>query len=57
MESLYSSLDKGYAQERMSHAERYRNDPLIRFKVFVIQQLFNLINQGLLNKSHPLQCS
>jgi len=35
-------LDKGYSQERKSNAGRKRIDPLILFKMLVLQQLFNL---------------
>ena len=35
-------LEKGYAQERKSNAGRRRIDPLILFKILVLQQLFNL---------------
>jgi IS5 family transposase len=38
-------LDKGYSQERKSNAERKRIDPLILFKILVLQQLFNLSDE------------
>jgi hypothetical protein len=41
-ESFRPLLDKGYAQEGKSSAGRRRIDPLILFKMLVLQQLFNL---------------
>ena len=41
-ESFRPLLEKGYAQERKSNAGRRRIDPLILFKMLVLQQLFNL---------------
>ena len=41
-ESFRLLLDKGYAKERKSSAGRRRIDPLILFKMLVLQQLFNL---------------
>jgi len=38
-------LDKGYSQERKSNAGRKRIDPLILFKMLVLQQLFNLSDE------------
>jgi IS5 family transposase len=38
-------LDKGYTQERKSNAGRKRIDPLILFKMLVLQQLFNLSDE------------
>ncbi|QNI65639.1 hypothetical protein [Synechococcus sp. A15-44] len=35
-------LEQGYTQERKSHAGRKRIDPLILFKMLILQQLFNL---------------
>ncbi|MCX5968303.1 MAG: hypothetical protein NTV57_11785 [Cyanobacteria bacterium] len=35
-------LDKDYEHERKSNAGRKRIDPLILFKMLVLQQLFNL---------------
>jgi len=35
-------IEKGYAQERKSNAGRRRIDPLILFKMLVLQQFFNL---------------
>ena len=46
-ESFRPLLDKGYAQERKSSAGRKRIDPLILFKMLVLQQLFNLSDQEL----------
>ena len=40
-ESFRPLLDKGYSQERKSNARRKRIDPLILFKMLVLQQLFN----------------
>ena len=44
-ESFRPLLDKGYAHERKSNAGRKRIDPLILFKMLVLQQLFNLSDQ------------
>jgi transposase, IS5 family len=41
-ESFCPLLDKGYSQEGKSNAGRRRIDPLILFKMLVLQQLFNL---------------
>lgn len=41
-ESFPPLFDKGYAQERRSNASRRRIDPLILFRMLVLQQLFNL---------------
>jgi len=38
-------LDKGYSQERKSNAGSKRIDPLILFKMLVLQQLFNLSDE------------
>ena len=46
-ESFHPLLEKGYAQERKSNAGRKRIDPLILFKMLVLQQLFNLSDQEL----------
>lgn len=46
-ESFRPLLDKGYAHERKSNAGRKRIDPLILFKMLVLQQLFNLSDQEL----------
>jgi IS5 family transposase len=44
-ESFRLLLDKGYSQERKSNAGRKRIDPLILFKMLVLQQLFNLSDE------------
>jgi IS5 family transposase len=44
-ESFRFLLDKGYSQERKSNAGRKRIDPLILFKMLVLQQLFNLSDE------------
>ena len=44
-ESFRPLLDKGYSQERKSNAGRKRIDPLILFKMLVLQQLFNLSDE------------
>ena len=44
-ESFHPLLDKGYSQERKSKAGRKRIDPLILFKMLVLQQLFNLSDE------------
>ena len=41
-EAFRPLLEKGYSQERKSNAGRKRIDPLILFKMLVLQQLFNL---------------
>jgi hypothetical protein len=46
-ESFRALLDKGYTQERKRNAGRKRIDPLILFKMFVLQQLFNLSDEEL----------
>jgi IS5 family transposase len=46
-ESFRSLLDIGYAQERKSQAGRKRIDPLVLFKMLVLQQLFNLSDEEL----------
>jgi len=45
--SFRSLLDIGYAQERKSQAGRKRIDPLVLFKMLVLQQLFNLSDEEL----------
>ena len=47
MESFRPLLDNGYAYKRKSNAGRKRIDPLIIFKMLVLQQLFNLSDQDL----------
>jgi IS5 family transposase len=46
-ESFRPLLDKGYVHERKSQAGRKRIDPLILFKMIVLQQLFNLSDEDL----------
>ncbi|WP_255141427.1 transposase [Synechococcus sp. Lug-A] len=46
-ESFRPLLDKGYEHERKSNAGRKRIDPLILFKMLVLQQLFNLSDEEL----------
>jgi transposase len=40
-----SLLEKGYTQDRKSNAGRKRIDPLILFKMLILQQLFNLSDE------------
>ena len=44
-ESFRPLLEKGYAQNRKSNAGRKRIDPLILFKMLILQQLFNLSDE------------
>ena len=44
-EAFRPLLDKGYSQERKSNAGRKRIDPLILFKMLVLQKLFNLSDE------------
>jgi IS5 family transposase len=46
-ESFRPLLEMGYTQERKSNAGRKRIDPLILFKMLVLQQLFNLSDEEL----------
>ena len=46
-ESFLKTLEMGYRQERKSNAGRKRIDPLILFKMLVLQQLFNLSDEEL----------
>ena len=46
-ESFRPLLERGYANERKSNAGRKRIDPLILFKMLVLQQLFNLSDEEL----------
>jgi IS5 family transposase len=46
-ESFRPLLDQSYVQERKSNAGRKRIDPLILFKMLVLQQLFNLSDEEL----------
>ena len=41
-EAFRPLLDQGYSDERKSNAGRKRIDPIILFKMLVLQQLFNL---------------
>ena len=44
-EAFCPLLDMGYMQERKSNAGRKRIDPLVLFKMLVLQQLFNLSDE------------
>lgn len=44
-ESFRLLLDKGFSQERKSNAGRKRIEPLVFFKMLVLQQLFNLSDE------------
>ena len=44
-ESFRPLLEKGYTQDRKSNAGRKRIDPLILFKMLILQQLFNLSDE------------
>lgn len=46
-DSFQTLLDKGYTQERKSNAGRNKIDPLILFKMLILQQLFNLSDEEL----------
>jgi len=46
-ESFRPLLEKGYSQERKSNAGRKRTDPLILFKMLVLQHLFNLSDEAI----------
>ena len=46
-EAFRPLLDKGYSQERKSNAGCKRIDPIIIFKMLVLQQLFNLSDEEL----------
>jgi transposase, IS5 family len=46
-DSFQPLLERGYTQERKSNAGRKRIDPLILFKMLVLQQLFNLSDEEL----------
>jgi len=45
-EAFRPLLEKSYSQERKGNAGRKRIDPLILFKMLVLQQLFNLSDEG-----------
>jgi IS5 family transposase len=46
-ETFRPLLEEGYTQERKSNAGRKRIDPLILFKMLILQQLFNLSDEEL----------
>jgi GrpB-like predicted nucleotidyltransferase (UPF0157 family) len=46
-ETFRPLLEEGYNHERKSNAGRKRIDPLILFKMLVLQQLFNLSDEEL----------
>ena len=46
-DSFRPLIEKGYTQERRSNAGRKRIDPLILFKLLILQQLFNLSDEEL----------
>ncbi|MCT0199529.1 transposase, partial [Synechococcus sp. CS-1325] len=46
-EAFRPLLEQGYSPERKSNAGRKRIDPLILFKMLVLQQLFNLSDEEL----------
>jgi len=46
-ESFRPLLDQGYAQELKNNAGRKRINPLILFKMLVLQQLFNISDDEL----------
>ena len=46
-ETFRPLLEQGYAHERKSNAGRKRIDPLILFKMLILQQLFNLSDEEL----------
>ncbi len=46
-EAFRPLLEQGYSHERKSNAGRKRIDPLILFKMLVLQQLFNLSDEEL----------
>jgi IS5 family transposase len=50
-ESFRSLLGQGYAQESNGNAERKRINPLILFKMLVLQQLFNWGCPGFVDRS------
>ena len=55
-DSFRSLLEKGYAQDRTSNAERMRIDPLILFKMLILQQLFNLSDEEIKFQAN-VECS
>ncbi len=50
-ESFLKTLEMSYIQERKWNAGRKRMDPLILFKMLVLQQLFNLNDEELESRS------
>jgi IS5 family transposase len=46
-DAFTSLLDQGYSHEHKSNAGRKRIDPIILFKMLVLQQLFNLGDEEL----------
>ena len=46
-ETFRPLLEQGYTQERKSNAGRKRIDPLILFKMLILQQLFNFSDEEL----------
>ena len=46
-EAFRPLLEQGYSDERKSNAGRKRIDPIILFKMLVLQQLFNLSDEEL----------
>jgi len=46
-DSFLPLLERGYTQERKSNAGRKRIDPVILFKMLILQQLFNLSDEEL----------
>ncbi|WP_255104208.1 MULTISPECIES: transposase [unclassified Synechococcus] len=46
-ETFLPLLEQGYSHERKSNASRKQIDPLILFKMLVLQQLFNLSDDEL----------
>ena len=59
-EAFRSLLEKGYSKERKSNSGRKRNDPLILFKMLVLQQFFNLSDEEVefhVNDRRALCCS
>ena len=46
-QSFHPLLERGYTQERKSNAGHERIDPLVLFKILVLQQLFNLSDEQL----------
>jgi hypothetical protein len=55
-ESFRPLLDQGYALERKRSAGRKRIYPLILFKMLVLQQLFNIIDEELEFQVNDRRC-